>query len=329
MLADHMNVKRRSHGVMPRKATTVLLVIGWLVMTPPQAFAQKQRSRPPQFDDQAISDLFFSSLKDAFEGEPPSLSELRAKQGMAVQVAATANEAGAAGATSKWASLITPASLEDEIKRVKLLYDGAISTPGAFKGGGYQDARVNLSVLAMLFAVVQEHGGEVRWSKDAPAARDLMARTARNCAAGSTQVYNEAKLRKADLQDLVSGTGITAPPDVEDANDWAMIVDRTPMMEYVEMLLDQLNSVARSAAEVEANVDEARRQAELLATVGSVIRQDGMDDSDDEDYTGLCDEMTRAAVELVRAIERQDYEAASSLVGGIEQSCADCHEQYR
>ncbi|MEM9366738.1 MAG: cytochrome c [Planctomycetota bacterium] len=328
MFAVRFNLMGFGHGGLRPLVRTCLLILTGL-MVAPVAMAQQQRSRPPQFDDQAISKVFFSSLNEAFEGEPPTLGELRARRGMAAQSTGSAGEGGNSNAVSKWANLITPASLEDEIKRVKLQYDATISTPGAFKGGGYQDARVNLSVLAMLFAVVQDHGGEVRWSKDAAAARDLMARTARNCAAGSTQVYNEAKLRKADLQDLLSGTGITAPPDVEDANDWAMIVDRTPMMEYVEMLLDGLNDVARSAAEVESNVEDARRQAELLATVGSVIGQDGMDDSDDEDYTGLCDQMTKAAVQVVRAIERQDYEAASSLVGGIEQSCADCHEQYR
>ena len=160
---------------------------------------------------------------------------------------------------------ITAATLEDEVKRVKLRFDGRITSPGAFNGGGYRDARVDLTILASLFAVINDLPGDVRWKAEAPAARDLIARTARNAAAGSTQVFNEAKLRKADLQDLVSGLAIQGPPDVEPVNDWTMIADRVPLMQYAQELTDRLDDLTRSEEEATENADAIRRQGELLA----------------------------------------------------------------
>ena len=107
---------------------------------------------------------------------------------------AAAEESSGGGA--KWGNIVSPLSLEDEIKRIKLRYDSVITTPGAFNGGGYQDARLNLTVLATLFAVVSDHKEDVRWKSDAHTARDVMAEplaTARRDRPRSTTKRNFAK----------------------------------------------------------------------------------------------------------------------------------------
>ena len=211
---------------------------------------------------------------------------------------------------------------------MKLHFDSVVTTPGSFKSGGYQDARLDLSALAMMFAVINEHGGEVRWKDQAVAARDLLARSAFNCKAGSNQVYNEAKLRKADLQDLVSGSGLAAR-EGEKKNDWTMIVDRAPMMEYAEQLKDSLQSITNDAASVKSNPDQVRREAELFAVLGVVLIQEGMDDFDDDEYKALSKKMSDAGTSVVAALERDDPAAVRKAVGAITQSCDACHEQYR
>ncbi|WP_233215776.1 cytochrome c [Rhodopirellula bahusiensis] len=291
--------------------------------------AQDQRARPPKFDADEVSRVFFADPSTAFRGERPSLANLRDAGAEKVMAQAEAAAEEDAGGGSTWAKIISPPSLEDEIKRIKLRYDSVITTPGAFNGGGYQDARLNLSVLATLFAVVSDHKENVRWKSDAHTARDVMARTARNSAAGSTQVYNEAKLRKADLQDLVSGASITATQPSEKVNEWHMIADRSPLMEYAEQLLDTLGDHTRDAATTQDNLDAVKREAELLAMLGEVLVQEGMDDYDDPDYTELSRAMTTSSSGVVNAIERQDWDGVREAVGNVSQSCAACHEQYR
>ncbi len=294
------------------------------------AHAQHRRAQPPKFDEAVTSRVFFPDLSTAFQGERPTLSSLRERD-MATTVAqseAAAREDGEAGANG-WNKLISPLSLEDEVKRVKLKFDAGLTTPGAFNSGGYQDARLQLSILSSLFAVISEYSGDVRWKSDAQTARDLVAKTARNCAAGSTPVFNEAQLRKADLQDLVSGSGLAAAEPRQAANDWSMIVDRTPLMEYCQLLVDQLADHSTDAATAEENADKLKKNAELLAMVGEILTKEGMDDSEDGDYAALSHAMGQSARSVVGAIERQDFEAVRAGVGEITQSCANCHEQYR
>ena len=319
---------------MKRNLTCPMLVIlvFWLMslIGQAEASAQSQRARPPEFDKAVTSRIFFSDLSSAFRGERPTLSKLR--QADAAMVSANASGAEDDDSDSSgggWSKLIAPISLEDEIKRVKLKYDASITTPGAFNGGGYQDARLHLSVLASLFAVISEYSGDVRWKEEAKTARDLTAKTALACAAGSTPVYNEAQLRKADLQDLVSGAGLTAAKKSEDANDWAMIADRGPLMQYAEELVNRLGDQSRDAATAQENVDSVKRLAELVSILGVILVQEGMDDAEDEDYAELSGAMTKASRSVIAAIERQDFEGVRTAVGAITQSCSDCHEQYR
>ncbi|WP_237607180.1 cytochrome c [Roseimaritima sediminicola] len=297
--------------------------------------AGERRARPPSFEGAALDSVFYENLGDAVRATRPSVDELHSG-GAAAMVAAqaadggTAAEGGAAETASEgWSQLISPVSLEDEIKRLKLKFDEIVTTPGPFKSGGYQDARVNLSILAMLFAVISEYDGDVRWKEESAAARDLLARTAFNSKAGSIQVYNEAKLRKADLQDIVSGAGLNSR-DAEDGNDWVMIVDRSPLMEYLDFALyEQMSPGSNTPAAVAANADSLRRYAEMVALVGEVLTKEGMDDADDEDYQLLSKAMTNAALDVRAALEREDAEGVGVAIGAIEQSCSACHEQFR
>ncbi len=182
--------------------------------------------------------------------------------------------------------------------------------------------------MAMLFAVIHEYRGEVRWKDQAAAARDLLARTAFNCKAGSTQVYNEAKLRKADLQDLVSGSG-PSKRDAEPENDWSMIADRSPLMEYAESLIDALEDASRDAGAVQRAPDLVKRNSELLSLLGEVLTREGMDEADDKDYTTLSRSMIDESKKVTAAIDRGDADAVRKGVSGIRQKCDACHEQYR
>ncbi len=309
---------------MHRYVWTLLLVS---IICVGLTWAADKRSPPPSFDNIQLGGVFFSDVNEAIRGDRPSLSSLRSVPSTSVAPAALEPN-GAAAASSGWANLVSPVSLEDEIKRVRLRFDTEITTPGAFNGGGYQNARRDLSILATLFAVISQYNGDVRWKDEAGAARDLLARTALNCKAGSTQVYNEAKLRKSDLQDLVSGTGL-ANRDAEPQNDWSMIVDRSPLMEYLEGLLNALQDISNSESAIKSNAETIRRQSELIAMIGQVLVQSGMDEADDDDYKKLSDAMTSAAKSVATGIERGDFGSVREGVGAVSQACDVCHEQFR
>ena len=306
----------------------VIFLIGIGVILP-HVRADERRAPKPKVDKEKMKAIFFADINDAFRGEAPTIASVRATAAaVAAPAAASTGGDAAASGTDLWSSLISPQSLEDEIKRLKLEFDGVVTTPGAFNSGGYLDARLHLTVLASLFAVINQHSGEVRWKDQAAAARDLISRTAFNCKAGSTHVYNEAKLRKGDLQDLVAGSGLSSK-DAEPETDWTMIADRSPLMEYAELVIESLEDGARDEGTIKKETDLVKRNSELIAVLGEILAQEGMDDADDDDYAKLSRDMSGDGKAVTAALGRGDLEAVRLGVSKIRQKCDACHEQYR
>lgn len=290
-------------------------------------YAAERRAPAPTFSNDSFRGVFFKDSSEAIRGTRPQLGSVR--QAVVPPAAAVASKSPSDAPTSGFSGIISPSTLEDEIKRMRLQFDSGITTPAAFASGGFQTARVQLTVIASMFAIINEHNGDVRWKKDAAAARDLIARTASNCKSGSGQVYNEAKLRKNDLEDLVSGSGL-ADRQAESQNDWSMIADRVPLMIYLESLIDgPIKEGTRDEAAVNSQADRLRRAAELIAAVGEILSKEGLADADDTDYVALCREMTAAARGITLALDQGNAAAVSMAAGAVTQSCAKCHEGYR
>ncbi|MGV3483388.1 MAG: cytochrome c [Planctomycetaceae bacterium] len=293
------------------------------------SIAAERRAPAPSFSSDSFRGVFFAEPSQAIRGQRPRMGSIQAPAAVANAQAPSSAKPSEANAASGFSSLISPATLEDEIKRLRLEFDAGITTPAAFQSGGFQDARVRLTILASLFAIITEHNDEVRWKKDAPAARDLLARTALNCKSGSGQVYNEVKQRKNDLEDLVAGTGL-ANRQAEAENDWSMIADRVPLMIYMESLLEgPLKEGTRDAAAVKSQADQLRRAAQLIAAAGEILTKEGLADADEAEYAELCREMIKAAGDIVLALDQGDAAAVSTAVGTVSQTCAKCHETYR
>jgi hypothetical protein len=272
---------------------------------------KEKRAKPPVFKPEDLKGIIFESPAEAIQGERPSLFDLFARSSAAKPAEpkaaakpSTADPAApspAGSADSGFTQLISPASLEDEIKRIKLEFDNSVSTPAAFKGGDYHAA----------------------------AARDLLARSAANCKSGSLQVFNETKLRRNDLDDLVSGGGL-ASREAEQTNDWSLIADRVPLMQYGEYLVENpIKESSQNEGTIKAEGDKLRRAAELTAVLGQILKTEGLPDADDKEYAKLCDELIAASVAVKGALDRGDAAAVGTAVGGIQQACNKCHENYR
>ena len=312
---------------MPTMLKTIPPIIAWVIFLLANANADERRAPPPPFSEQEINEVFFPSLQEALGGNAPDLAALR-KQMKDAQVTPSAPSSNSKNqGHSTWDGVVSATTLEDEIKRLRLHYDKLVASPGVFRKES-KAIQLDLSALATLFAVITEYPGEVRWKKDAATARDLIARTAVNARTASQQVFNEAKKRKAELQDLVSGTGLSNRKDASE-NDWSKIAGHALLMSYSEQLIDELAQDTRSASSTENHLDEITRRAELLAMLGVIFTKDGMDYAGDEDYDEFSREFTEFSVQTVAAVTRKDIEAVQESVSKIRTRCDACHEVYR
>lgn len=288
------------------------------------------RAKPPKFDKQDYSGVFFPDVASMLRGEvPKSASPLK------VASAGPANPEKDANASQQsssdpmaWPKLISPTSLEDLIKGSKLRLDQVVTTPPAFIGGGYAVARQEFSLLAILFSVIEEYPGKIRWKESAAAARELMTRAAASTKIGTLPVFNQAKNRLLDLGDLTRGTQLAYEAKSEIA--WPELADRSLLMQLLEWSHEEnLSGLVVDEETFSRNTDAVKRYAELVAALGKVNLIDEMPDADDEDYRELGLSMIKAAQEVALAVETNNAPAARLAAGQIGQSCSVCHDDYR
>jgi hypothetical protein len=290
----------------------------------------RPRARPPQWS-KAVTDIFFPDARKKLVGERPDYANNSPKAAGASAEPASSNrdDAPTVGTDSSWSEQVSRESLEDEVKLLQKLVSENITTPTKFKGGGYKAARRHFTELALLFGIIAQYDGDVRWKDNASGIRDLMARVGQNCAVGTDASYNEAKLRKDDLEQIVRGGTIQAPqadPDIT----WNKIADRPPLMQRLELAQQQVIAPGiANATEFSKSADRLLREAELVAVIAHVIQQEGFDYADDETYLNFARQLQEAAQDVVGAIRDKDYNAARAASGNIEKACNGCHEGYR
>jgi hypothetical protein len=306
-----------------------MLIGSWQAVAQTSKKKTYRRARLPDFSSQEKNRVFFEDVFSILVGKRPSASSGRQDPGRPVIPPPESPPDAEPADGVLWSKLISATTLEDEIKTLKLELDKLITTPSAFAGRGYKPARQSFSLLAMLFAIIEQYDSDVRWKDDAAAARDMFARTAANLkAGGSIQVYNEAKQRKLDLDDLVRGSRLQRSG--EEDKSWESIVDRVPLMQLLESRFEpNLKQWTNSKSEFNKQIETVRREAELVVAIAEVLMAEEMDDAADDEYRKFAQLLKDGGQAVVQAVKSQDETLAEKGVSDISRSCVDCHDSYR
>jgi cytochrome c556 len=318
------------------RATVTILVLAGMTLCAAWAFAQSKapkpkRVAPPKFTK---TDPFFEdAFKDALVGERPAdLSKVAAAVAATSSSAATGAVVTAAPTAggSGWSQFISATTIEDTIKSLKLQVDKEITTPSDFAGKGHKLARRDYTLLATLFGIAGEYDGDVRWKKDAPAARDAFARSAANFKVGTAQAFQEAKLRKDELSELVGGSSPYAGKEADTKAAWPTVAGRAPLMQFLETAWDpRLKPGLADKGQFAAKIDAIVKDAELFAAIGEVLAKEGMPDADSDEYKAFSHRLRDGSKQILDAVKLKNYEQAASASAAIGKACAECHESYR
>ena len=138
---------------------------------------QIRRATPPKGSwDQSVERTFFPDAFTTLDGPRPDFTARPSAGG-----STGGSSGGSDGQTApqgggfRWSGLVSEDTLTDEIKDMKARVDAAVASASDFKGGGYDDARVGFSAIALAFAVIAAHDGDVRWKKEAQQALNRRA----------------------------------------------------------------------------------------------------------------------------------------------------------
>lgn len=296
---------------------------------------QKYKRIKPDTSKLKTGDIFFEDVfRDALEGTRPA----NLGGGANGPGGGTPSSGTPAGGTTPapmgneyaWSKIVTAETLEDEIKRINFQLDQDVSTPSEFNARGHKMCRQHFSLLGMLFAIISEYDGDVRWKDEAAEARALFSHAGLVCKAATPNSYKEAKFRKTDLADMVRGARLqSGSGDAPAETDWERTCERSQLMKRIDAANLRLRELTADKGAFQSGADDVTHEAQMLAAIAEAMKKPGMPDGEDDDYQGFCDSMKDSALEIVEAVKQKSAEAASTAVGNINRACNDCHEIYR
>lgn len=283
-----------------------------------------QRSLPPEEFDRQTEEVFQGTAQDRTPGPRPSLQP-RAES----QQPATTADAEKLNSAFDWSRLISADTLADEIKshRTELTQD--VRNVRTFRAGANRDARMRLSVIAVMFGLTAEYDGPVRWQKQAAGARDAFASSGRNSKAADDNTFKEARRRSEDLDELIRGGSVEFPKS-GDTPRWDEIAERPPLMQRLEISLDKrLRPWTANAREFQRHQREAVHEAEVVAALAEIIQHEEYEFYDDDEYLAFCKRLRDHAIAARTAARENNFDSLQQAVGEISKSCSACHEDYR
>jgi cytochrome c556 len=96
-----------------------------------------------------------------------------------------------------------------------------------------------------------------------------------------------------------------------------LIIDQSPLKEQ------PLNSPKNP------NKENIAREAEVLALLSTVFRQEGSEDAEDDEYANHARLLTLTAQSMVSSAKKEDLAGAKAAIGKIKNACTRCHETFR
>lgn len=297
---------------------------------PADAAAGKLGSqKPPKFDSE-ILELFATDARTKIgPGQPGGAIPKAAVPGAAGAAAGEGAAAVAAGGLS-WSKLISPDSLEAEVKAQVPLTAEASKTPTGFKGNGREKAQTEFTELAMLFGVIAQYDGDVRWKKDAAGLEKAYSQAGFNCKTSSDAAYKEAQRRSQDLAELVRG-GTVEVPKGDASLPWNELLNRPALMRRMEQSRTdgKITKWLSSKTEFKKYKDGLTREAQVLAVIAEVIKAKGFDDGGDESYQKYAAALQQHCLELTEAIQSGNQDKAQSAFAQVNKACDTCHGDFR
>ncbi len=318
---------------MRKHRVLVLLSMFLLALCPHGLVGQRPtatsgKKTAPRVYDRGVQSAFFRNvLEEVGPGQPGAVRAAPAATGVAGNPATGGGESQGAG--GGWKAIISPETLEAEVKSSVLAVGEPVQSKGKFNTG-HRAVETIYSTLAVVFGIIANYDGDVRFKEKAAGMRDAIAKSGSNCKVNSDGAFNEAKLRLQDLQELVRGGNVSVPDGAEPTVPFKNLAHRPTLMKRMkEALRDKLAPMTSSAGEFKSNKDKVLHEAELLAALAKVIQDPSYDFADDEGYLGFAKELQKQSREAVEAVKLDSAQRAQAAIGAAGKACDNCHGDFR
>ncbi|HEY1066916.1 MAG TPA: hypothetical protein VGE52_12425, partial [Pirellulales bacterium] len=244
--------------------------------------------------------------------------------------AGAAESSAGGGETADWAKLITPADLVAEVAAVAALCPDDVKNAGFFKSRGAPEAANHHGQLAMLFQIIAQFNGDVKYKDVATGMRALAAKASLASIATEEGAFEAAKASTDAVAGLLKNGKADAPAADAGASWSDEVLDFSVAMKRMEVAQrDRLYKWTATEPEFAAKKAEIIHEARILAVLAQVILDSSYSLAGEGDYRDFAQKLRENCLKTVAAAESGNFDAGRAAVADINLQCDACHGAYR
>lgn len=226
----------------------------------------------------------------------------------------------------QWKEVIDAEVLTSEVKRIKNRITAIVARPAGFKAGAHADCRRELTMLAVIFDVIEEYPDELSWRESAHFLKGACMQAADASREGTAKGLSQVREMLFYLEDLLGGQSVAA----NEAAGEEGVAELPPLMQQMEFMLKQeLPPLVMTKTVFRKNLRSVDHMGQLFAALSSVIGREEYGYADDGTYQSHAHRLREAGELLKAAAAGEDFAKAVEAAAGISRACADCHLDYR
>ncbi len=247
---------------------------------------------------------------------------------VASPAAAGATAGAPLGGSVDWTQQIATDDLVNEIKRIRNELSPRLLSVGKFNAA-FSEVQSLGAALAACAAVVDEYPLDATWKVHAPVLRDLGQTIATSATERGRDAFDACQTSFEQIEAILDGGSPKSTGDHPEKVEFSSVADRQLLMKHMQIASESLRTLMRDKKDFDANKDNIRRQAAVLAMLTQMIRQPDYVFADEADYQRPAAEMLAAALESRDAPAAGNFEQFVDATGRMLKACDQCHLNYR
>ena len=240
----------------------------------------------------------------------------------------TETTTAAASGEDTWATLITAATIDEEVKSIRNFLNENVHSVGTFNSSMLM-IPPKAAALGAVAVIVMEHPESVPWKDDAKYVRDLAKKM------NSSVLQRGAKDQKRieELYDAVDATlsrskpsGLEEPPE---SDSFAEVAEMRLLMMRMEEAEKRLKTEAGTEGAMGEKKAMVAHEASMMAVMAKIVAMPAYGYGDDAKFTGYANEVLKASQDIKTAAESGDFASYESALTRVSTTCSNCHSDFK
>lgn len=226
-----------------------------------------------------------------------------------------------------WAHLLPMEVLTAEMKIIRARLTGNLQTVATYNKAA-ESISVDGAMIAALGAIAEVHPEDETWQQRGKYIRHLGYEIYSNAGPSGRTGFQATEEPFLKLQTAMDGGNLDGL-EVDEEPSFAEVVYVAEMMKRIEESFNNLKANINTEARFKEDPSAVERELRMLAALGAMMGTEDYDNAQAAGYQDLINRFVTGAMEGVDALQTGQFEGFREGLNKIQNTCAECHQQYR